>query len=243
MKFNLKKVVVMLIVVIIGFFLAVGDTYWFPTDTHVWLSIGCSLLASAMVGLLNVFVVDAKIDNDLDKWALSKIYTTRADKNKDSDPKLKDLKYRLDGIAFGLKTFRTGHQAEIEDALRRGVMVRFITMSPSSKFVAQREKEEKEHAGQIKNTINQLVEWADNLNAKNYRGKIYVKGYDCMTLDFYWRMDGEIYMGPYWYGHSSQQTVTYKFEESGKGFEVYSKYFEELWNDEKLLENLTKECS
>lgn len=241
MQYNQKKIIVALLVVIVGFVLAVGDSYWFNTEDRVWLSIGCSLIASAMVILLDTFLVDAKIDRSIDRWGLDKIYDTRADKNKDSDPKLNLLKYRLDGIAFGLKSFRTGHRGEVEDALKRGVIIRILTMNPDSKFVNQREKEEKEQQGQIKNTINQLVTWANELNEKGYTGKIYIKGYDCMTLDFYWRMDGEIYIGPYWYGYPSQQTITYKFNEGEKGFEVYSKYFHDLWNDKSLTKFLTKE--
>lgn len=241
MQYNRMKIIVALLVILSGFLLAVGDSYWFQTGDRVWLSIGCSLIASAMVILLNTFLVDAKVDRSIDKWGLEKVYDTRAEKNKDSDPKLNLLKYRLDGIAFGLKTFRTGHRRDVEDALRRGVTVRLLTMNPNSKFVSQREKEENEPSGQIKNAIKQLVEWANTLNEKSYSGKIYVKGYDCMTLDFYWRMDGEIYIGPYWYGYPSQQTITYKFKEGGKGFEVYSKYFNDLWSDKSLTKLLTKE--
>ena len=61
-----------------------------------------------------------------------------------------------------------------------------------------------------------------------------------MTLDFYWRIDNELYIGPYWYGISSQQTITYKFCEGGIGFKQYSNYFEELWNNNELTENLTQ---
>ena len=107
-------------------------------------------------------------------------------------------------------------------------------------FLKQREKEEGKQEGDIRNSINQLVEWADNLNNKNYRGKIVVKGYSSMTLDFYWRVDGEVYIGPYWYGIPSQQTITYKFTDNGKGFSVYTNYFEKLWNDSKLTKELTK---
>ncbi len=54
-----------------------------------------------------------------------------------------------------------------------------------------------------------------------------------MTLDFYWRMDGELYVGPYLYGMSSQETVTYKFDEGGEGFKIYSDYFEKIWENSK----------
>lgn len=235
-----KKLVIALLVLLLGFSLAVGDTYWFVTENRVWLSIGCSLIASASVILLNVLLLERRNEKDTDKWGMVKIYATRAEKNKDSDPMLGNMKYKLDGIAFGLKTFRTGQSEKVEAALSRGVQIRLITMQPESPFVRQREIEEKEQEGQIKNTIQQLISWADSLNAKGYKGKIQIKGYSCMTLDFYWRMDDIIYMGPYWYGYSSQQTVTYRFDEGGIGFSIYEKYFEKLWNDNELMKLLTK---
>ena len=61
-----------------------------------------------------------------------------------------------------------------------------------------------------------------------------------MTLDFYWRVDDEIYIGPYWYGIGSQQTITYKFIAGKQGFEVYAEYFERLWENEENTVFLTK---
>lgn len=61
-----------------------------------------------------------------------------------------------------------------------------------------------------------------------------------MTLDFYWRVDDEMYIGPYWYGIGSQQTITYKFKKGKKAFELYEEYFEKLWIDEKNTTLLTK---
>ena len=60
-----------------------------------------------------------------------------------------------------------------------------------------------------------------------------------MTLDFYWRADNDVYVGPYWYGLGSQRTISYKFED-GKGFEMYSDYFDKLWNNSELLTALTQ---
>ena len=69
------------------------------------------------------------------------------------------------------------------------------------------------------------------LNSKSNKGKITIKYYDCMTLDFYWRLDDQLYVGPYWFGTESQQTITYKFVKGGRGFDVYTEYFEELWEN------------
>ena len=61
-----------------------------------------------------------------------------------------------------------------------------------------------------------------------------------MTLDYYWRVDNELYVGPYWYGYKSSDTITYKFISGGRGFQHYSEYFDKLWDDEHLCRVLTK---
>ena len=111
-------------------------------------------------------------------------------------------------------------------------------MNPQSEFVTARENEENNK--NIKDSIEALVEWADLLNNKSSKGKIVIKGYSSMTLDFYWRVDNVIYIGPYWNGYESQQTITYKYVQGGKGFKTYSDYFEKLWNNDKLSSYLTK---
>ena len=148
-------------------------------------------------------------------------------------------KYCLDAIAFGLSSFRDKHTNKVEALLRKGVNVRIITMNPNSQFIAAREKEEKDQEGHIKFTIQELVSWANRLNQKSNKGKIIVKGYSCMTLDFYWRVDDSLYIGPYWYGIGSQQTITYKFIDKGKAFTQFTDYFNSLWDDEQLCETLT----
>lgn len=113
-------------------------------------------------------------------------------------------------------------------------------------FLKQREIEENEPEGQIRKSINDLVAWADKIN-QNCSGKksgtITVRGYKCMTLDFYWRMDDELYIGPYWYHYVSQQTITYKFEKGKKGFAHYTDYFEDLWKDLNNTIVLTKKVN
>ena len=64
-----------------------------------------------------------------------------------------------------------------------------------------------------------------------------------MTLDFYWRVDNVLYIGPYWYGVDSQQTITYKFVDGGKGFTQYTEYFESLWESDEIMTTLTDEIA
>lgn len=239
-KRNLKSIIVGLIVLVCGLIMALLDAFIWHSAASIILNIGCSLVASSGVILLTTFVVDAKKENPLDQWGIIKIYSTRAEKNADSDPELDKAKYQVDAVAFGLSNFRSKYSKKVESCLKNGVNFRILTMNPNSDFIHQREKEENSAEGQIVKSVNDLVNWADNFNQKGYKGKIIVKGYSCMTLDFYWRVDDEIFIGPYWYGQPSNQTITYAFSEGGKGFTQYSNYFEDLWDNKDIVQPLTK---
>lgn len=242
-KYNLRSIIVGLLTIIVGIIFILLDIFKLKTEKAIWISIGCSLLASGIVIVANALLVEVKKEDMLQDWGLDKIYKTRAEKSEDSDPKLDKAKERVDAVAFGLKAFRTTHSSKVEKLLCDGINFRILTMNPAEDniFLKQREKEERETEGQIMNSINQLVKWANKLNAKNYSGKIIIKGYKSMTLDFYWRVDDELYIGPYWYGYGSQQTITYKFKSNKKGFELYTEYFNKLWDDEENTVTLTKD--
>ena len=205
------------------------DVFW-KTILHDLL---VSLIAGSVTSLVLLFFLSNNENENLKEWKLVHIYSKRSEKNKDSDPKLDKARIKVDVIAFGLKSFRETYTEKVTAAVTKGVKFRIITMNPDSKFIAQRDIEENKQEGATSDSIRKLVSWANELN-KTKKGSIIIKGYDCMTLDFYWRVDDDIFIGPYWLGHESRDTITYKYEKGGTGFDVYSGYFEELWNNEDL---------
>ena len=239
-KYNLKSIITGLIVVIVGILLIVADAFWWMSGQMVWIGIGCSLIASALVILLNAFLVEIHIVSPLDEWKLKTITSTRAEINCDCENEMKGAKKQIDIIAFGLRSFRTAHtDKEVLNKLNRGTNYRILTMKPDSDFVLYRQIEENNK--NIQDSINELVSWANEINKQSRKGKIVIKGYSAMTLDFYWRVDEVLYIGPYWYGYESQQTITYKYEKGGKGFRTYTAYFDKLWNNSNLVETLTSD--
>ncbi len=238
-KYNLKSIIAGLITFIAGIFSILLDLYVWCTKENLWISIGCSLIASGLVILLTALFVDRIQLNPLDEWKIEAITSTRAEMNKDCDEQLEKVRHQVDVIAFGLNSFRTAQtENQILAYLKKGVNFRILTMDPNSHFISEREKAEEK--ANIRNTIEKLIEWANKLNDRNTKGKIIVKGYDTMTLDFYWRTDNSLYVGPYWYGYDSQQTITYKFVKGGRGFRLYEEYFNRLWENDILSKPLTK---
>ena len=238
--YNWKSLFAGLGIIIVGMVLGVISALSNAIWGTIWLSIGCSLIASGLVILMHDFFVERKKVSKLDEWKIEKIYCTRAERNSEADPNIENARYCIDGIAFGLSTFRNMYGRKIEQCLRKGVQIRLLTMDPAGQFVSCREEEENAAPGGIKVTIEELVQWADALNQNNTRGKIVIKAYNSMTLDYYWRVDDDLYVGPYWYGYKSADTITYKFVAGGRGFQHYGEYFEKLWDDKDLCRVLTK---
>lgn len=211
---------------------------------NVLVSIGCSMVASAVISF--VYNSYNEKENVLKSWGVDKVYKTRTEKSKDSDPKLTKAKEHLDIVAFGLKSFRSGHRNEMLQCLKNGVNVRIITMDPDSEFAICRANEENETLEQISHSIRDLFEWSRELNAEaktlsKKPGQIRIMKYNCMTLDFYWRCDDELYFGPYLLNKDSQQTITFRAVKGGKLFEMYTDYFEELWKNERFIQNVNLE--
>jgi hypothetical protein len=237
--YNWKSLFIAAVLVVLGIGLIVVNAYisvipW----KDICMGVGCSLIASAIVIAAHDFVIYKVRISALDEWGIDKIYATRAEKNSNSDPSLDKAKYCVDGIAFGLSSFRTKYSKKVERCLRKGVNFRFLVMNPQSEYLTAREKEEN---SSIRQSIEDLIKWADRLNAdKNNKGKIIVKGYNAMTLDFYWRVDDDIYVGPYWYQYKSSDTITYRFSSKGKAFTIYTDYFEKLWENKELATPLTQ---
>ena len=191
-KYNLKSIIAGLITFIAGIFSILLDLYVWCTKENLWISIGCSLIASGLVILLTALFVDRIQLNPLDEWKIEAITSTRAEMNKDCDEQLEKVRHQVDVIAFGLNSFRTAQtENQILAYLKKGVNFRILTMDPNSHFISEREKAEEK--ANIRNTIEKLIEWANKLNDRNTKGKIIVKGYDTMTLDFYWRTDNSLY--------------------------------------------------
>ena len=234
-----KQAVTGLVILIIGGIAIFLGSMFFAGSTGLCANVGYSLLASGIVILIQGLENASDERDRAREWGLDRIYKARSEKSDDSDPKLGRVR-QLDVVAFGLKSFRSTHRKKIEEILKNGGRIRILTMDPEGRFVRQREMEEKDSEGQIKGSISDLVTWANELNDQGWPGSIEVKGYQCMTLDFYWRADDEIYFGPYWYHRPSQRTVTYRLKKRSllpnEGFEIYEDYFEELWNDGEMRE-------
>ncbi len=222
-----NKSLVELIILAAGIILIVfGESL----HVNVLTGIGSSVLASALV----VFVTDALLgtesDEKLKTWGLVDLYSTRSEMNKSCDRYLQNAK-EVSIIAFGLRSLRETQRKVILQILRRGGSIRILTMKPGCEYLNAREKEEFRVPGSISAEIEQLIDWAKELNSKGYSGKVEIKYHEHLPLDFMFLMDNRLFTGPYEYGKSSQQSISYEYTSYGTAYKYYKEYFNGLWED------------
>lgn len=212
----------------------------YPRWSTIFLSIGASLIASAIVTYLNAKYALKRIAEEIvtKEWGLCAIYSSRQDMNSSCNVALQDASDQIEMIGFGFRSLRDSQDKLIRSKVKKGITVKIISMNPNSVYLTQREKDEKVAPGSIKESILQLNEWTKSLRelAPN-RDNVQIRFYDSLPQDFYFRSDDHVFVGPYIYGIQSQQTISYEYTGKSKGFDHYTAYFETLWSDKEYCKD------
>lgn len=236
---NLVNIVILLIGIVITI-IGVGFGFKNTSISTILISIGCSLIASSIVSFLSskYIIKQNKIKELISIWGIEGIYKTRQEMNRSCDDHMKNLDNELDIIAFGLRSFRDSKGKEIEEKVKKGLKIKILTLNPNGEFAEKQDAFENETKGHTKKTIEDLAKWVDSIKqfAQNSEN-IQIKFYNNLPLDFYFREDDYIYVGPYLYGMTSQQTISYEYKKNGAGYSYYKDYFDKLWNDEKFCKS------
>lgn len=203
-----------------------------PDVKTVLLSVGCSLLAAAVVTYLSsrYLARRSRIREIMDHWGLEAIYETRQKMNASSDLVWPKAERQLDAMGWGFRSFRDAKGNALEEKIVAGMKVRFLVPAPDSETVRRREEEEQVSPGSIAREIEQLGKWVDSLN-KHEPGSAKIRYYTGHPQEFYFRLDDVAFVGPYLYGKTSQQTISYEFRGPSHGFTHYRDYFDRLWDD------------
>ncbi|MAD54084.1 MAG: hypothetical protein CMF18_08435 [Idiomarinaceae bacterium] len=232
-RWSTKVVMTTTLLVSIALILA---SFAVPVESNDWknilISVGCSILASNLIMYLtSEFMLRSRRRAELiDKWGFEAIYKTRAEMNLSANSALEKCKRQIDIIAFGLKSFREAKSDEIQRLANKGVKIRILTLAPESKILSLVDEQENQVEGHTEKSIRELIKWSEEINRNENEETITLKYYDHLPLDFYFRIDDRVFVGPYLKGRSSQQAISYEFT-SGEGFSYWTKYFTSVWKD------------
>lgn len=222
------------IIGLVGLLLIVVSIWWGMESTLsvILLSVGCSILATAIISFLTSIYQIQETDalETIQKWGVAGVYETRAEINPETNELLKHTDV-LEICAMGLSNFRDAQSDLIKKRISKGMVLKILTLDPSSSFLKDIDKAEKRPEGYTKQSIEQLFVWLAELTPlQKYANQIEVRTYDHYPHDFFYCMDGIVYTGPY-LPKASQQTITYKFLGKSKGAAYYKAHFDKLWCD------------
>lgn len=231
-----KATLVNAVALFIGIIFILVSAFFEETLFTVLISIGTSILATAIVTFLNskYLIKQRKINEMVQTYGLDGIYKTRAEANVETNELLENVK-RLDVCAMGLKNFRETQGNLIEQKISEGLKIKILTIDPNSEILSQIDKNENNAIGSTKKSIEDLIDWVDKLKEKSIvEEQVEIKIYSRYPYDFYFCIDGDVFTGPY-HDKSSQQTITYKYLAKTHGANIFTKNFNEQWKKARYV--------
>ncbi|GAA4455019.1 DUF5919 domain-containing protein [Phytohabitans houttuyneae] len=204
----------------------------------IWTSIGTSLIATGSAGVLIYLYYahnqrNVELVEGLREFGLQQIYDERSGRIRHEEyaSRLQRARYHVDIIGFGLTSFRVDYISDL-GALATRAKVRILLLDPDSPFAAQRDREEGLSEGVIAGEIREFVSQYERQRSLSPNGatppRIEVRLYTCLPLLNVFRIDDEIFYGPYLAGRASRKTVTMRARR-GVIYDQMVHHFDEVW--------------
>ncbi len=198
-------------------------------------AVGTSIVAAGLCGMV-VWVYLARTQEGVDRLkvldvsGMDWIYPSRAAQIRtEYAGRLQKAGSAIDIIGFGLKDFKRDYLMDLED-LSRKAKVRILLLDPSSPYAGQRDLEENQSVGVI---AAEAAEFVKAFKARYGAGtdRLEVKLYSSLPEVNIFRIDDEIFWGPYLAGRASGNTITMRVKRGGYAFEALDAHFDRVWND------------
>lgn len=212
------------------------QSFSFESFSYIFLSVGCSIVAAAIIPILiqrfaHRYIKIYRLES---KWGINNIYKTRSDMNVESNKDIESCKKCIDICAIGLTGFRNHLGSIVEKKVQDGVKLRVLSPDPESSFLSVRDSEENHTKGQLKKNVEDMCLWIDDLKSKApLQENVQIRLYTALPQSSYMRVDNKVFIGHYMYKKLSQQTISFSFND-GEVLRYYSEYFESLWNNNKF---------
>jgi hypothetical protein len=204
----------------------------------VWTSIGTSLIATGSAGVL-IYLYYARNERNMEMvealrdFGLAQIYDERSGRIRHEEyaSRLQRARSNVDIIGFGLTSFRVDHISDLS-ALASRAIVRILLLDPESPYAGQRDREEGQTegviAGEIREFISQFNRAREAGATAGGAARIELRLYTCLPLLNVFRIDDEVFYGPYLVGRASRKTVTMRARR-GPIYDQLVKHFDEIW--------------
>jgi hypothetical protein len=202
-----------------------------------WTAIGTGLVGTGVAGaVIYVYIartetVSARLES-LQESGIQRIYMHRAAQIRpEYDERLTKAQNQIDIVGFGLKDFRRDYLAQF-GAMSSRATIRVLLLDPDSPYAAQRDEEEGQSPGTIRSEIIEFLKQykaAYSSQPGFNTGKLTVRIHKALPTVNIFRIDDELFWGPYLMGLASGNTVTMRVRRGGLVFNQLSEHFDRLW--------------
>jgi len=199
-----------------------------------WVAIGTSLIATGAAGIV-IFVYVTRTESSREamelirQFGLERIYDRRAAQiRSEYASRLASASSAIDILGFGLKDFRRDYVAEL-GAMSARAKVRILLMDPDADLPQRRDIEEGQSTGTIASEIKEFLTQFSQHYGTAATPTLELRLFTCLPSVNVFRIDNELFWGPYFIGRASGNTFTLR---ARRGFPMYEQllsHFEEIW--------------
>ena len=210
----------------------------FPLSKEV----GASLVAAGITGMVVFVYVSvserrSQLVGLLREFGFVAAFEARASKIRgEYDSRLASASDSIDIMGFGLSAMRQDYQGDFASWAARAT-VRILLLDPTHPSAelsnaSQRDLEESERAGTIAGQVQDFVHATRDLVRQDSRFQIRL--YTCLPSINIFRVDDELFWGPYLVKQYSRNTPTFIVKRGGVLFRRIVEHFDAVWNDNTL---------
>jgi hypothetical protein len=167
-----------------------------------------------------------------DEAGLVQVFPGRSVRIRDEyDRRLAKARHHVDVLGFGLRSFREDYGTRLVELATRA-QVRLLLLDPTfpmlASYALQRDQEERNTAGSIAGDVREfLIQVLPSVRSQGDR--VAVRLYRTLPMVNIFRVDSELFWGPYLIGDQSRNSPTLLVREGGYLFTRLMDHFETVW--------------
>ena len=201
------------------------------------IAVGSSLVATGIVGWTLWMYVrqqekSAASARAIDRAGIQYVYPKRAAQiRKEYDRRLRHAKH-VDIVGFGLHSFNLDYMRKLGE-LSKHATIRILIVNPESPHARARDLEEKQSPDTIKREAEEFI----TQFAELYHGnslKLQLRAYDTLPMVNIFRIDRDLFWGPYLLDRNSSNTFTVRARRHGSVYSQLLAHFESVWAIAKI---------
>jgi len=227
------------VVFLIGFLLV-------RSDGKVAPNVGASLMAAGIVGwviFVYIFLSESRVERFeiISQFGFVSAFEARASRIKSEyDQRLNRAAKSIDIMGFGLRALWDDYHEQFPQWQGRA-NVRILLIDPSSPYADQRDKEEDDLPGNIRQSVLRFLRDTKTLRASAGRHRFQIRLYTCLPSVNIFRVDDDLFWGPYLVHEQSRNAPTFIVRNGGILFRRMTSQFDKIWQDDQLSRPVRQE--